>query len=78
MSRIASWRRSVVLAGLLAPVTALRAPAHADYERGRGSSLLDGRLTIGGYCSREAEFLDETPDRLLIDDLSTFLRSASA
>ena len=78
MSRLASWRRSVVLAGLLASVTVFCAPARADYELGHGFNAFDGRLTIGGNFSLEAEFLDDTPDRLLIDNLNTFLRSASA
>lgn len=73
MSRIASWRHKAILASVLAFVTAFCAPAHADYELGRGYSLLDGRLTIGGYFSLEAEFLDETPDQLLVDDLSAFV-----
>jgi hypothetical protein len=73
MSRLASWQHSVVLAGLLASVTVFCAPARADYELGHGYHAFDGRLTIGGYFALEAEFLDETPDRLFVDDLSTFL-----
>lgn len=60
---------------------ALPAGARADeagddapfYELGRGLPLFDGRLVVGGYASVEAEFLDQTPDRLAVDDLSTFL-----
>jgi hypothetical protein len=73
MSRLATWRQSVVLAGLLASFTAFPVQALADYELGRGYSLFDGRLTIGGYLSLEAEFLDQTPDRFQVDDISTFL-----
>ena len=73
MSRPASWRRSVVAAGLVASLLGLADTARADYELGRGLTLFDGRLTIGGYLALEAEFLDQTPDRLLIDDLSTFI-----
>jgi len=48
-------------------------PVHAEYELGRGLPLFDGRLIVGGYLAINATFLDETPDRLLVDDLSTFL-----
>lgn len=59
----------LVAAGLL-----LAAPdARAAYEPGRGFSMLDDRLIIGGYLSVEASFLDQSRDRLVLEDVSTFI-----
>ncbi len=73
-----------MVAALAAAICAQVADSRADeaddaddvrpvYELGRGLALFDGRLVLGGYASVEAQFLDQTPDQLKIDDLSTFL-----
>lgn len=81
MARARSWCRRLAVAALVAAISGQAAQARADeagderafYELGRGLPLFGGRLIVGGYASVEAEFLDQAPDRLGIDDLSTFL-----
>lgn len=60
---------ALVAAFMLGSATA----AAADYVLGRGLTLLDDRLTIGGYLAVHATFLDETDDRLELEDLSALI-----
>lgn len=53
----------------LSPAT----PAGAEYRLGEGLPLFDGRVVLGGYANVTFGALDDSPDQLALEDLSTFV-----